>query len=576
MTKLHIGDLALPLDDFVVARTAILGITRSGKTYAAKGLAEQLLDRAIPIVVFDAIGIWRFLRTPGDGPRAKGYRLVVAGGAEPDLPLTPESAPTIVRAAIRENIPLIIDLYDPKLSKKQWRLIVQTCFRTLLYENKGVRHIFLEESAEYAPQKIYDGETYAEVEKLARMGGNVGLGITFINQRAQELNKAVLELCDNLVLLRQRGSHAIDALEKWLDRVSPTTASAVAKALPHMTQGDCWVWAEASEQPIRTHTRPLRSFHPDRRKGGEIAAAAAAAVDTKDFVERMHGELTVLIERAKADDPKELRRRIGTLEAELRQARAVKREAEHVEVSILTEDDRLVIGEARGLAVAATETVDRLRTEFAIELGAWRNAVAGVTAKLEALGVKAAARPVAAPAPVRPAVARPALPRAPERNGDGPALAKCERAILAVLAQYADEGCTAGRLTLLSGYRYSGGFKNSLATLRTGGYLTGGNTEVMRITEAGLAFIGGAPAPLTGQTLRDYWLTHSSFGKCERAILATLLTSTDGASAESLCRATNYEYSGGFKNALANLRTAGVLVGKNTETMRVCDELRDA
>jgi hypothetical protein len=47
------------------------------------------------------------------------------------------------------------------------------------------RHIFLEEAAEFAPQRIgHDqGSIYAEIEKLARMGGNAGLGYTLINQR---------------------------------------------------------------------------------------------------------------------------------------------------------------------------------------------------------------------------------------------------------------------------------------------------------------------------------------------------------------------------------------------------------
>jgi hypothetical protein len=146
---IHIGNITLPLADFCVARTGILGITRSGKTYAAKGIAEQLMEAGIPILVFDAIGVWRHLKTPGDGPGAKGYPVVVAGGESPDLPLNPHSAAEIVRAAMRENVSLVIDLYDAKLSKADWRRIVASCFRTLLYENKSVRHIFLEEAAEY-------------------------------------------------------------------------------------------------------------------------------------------------------------------------------------------------------------------------------------------------------------------------------------------------------------------------------------------------------------------------------------------------------------------------------------------
>jgi hypothetical protein len=313
---IHIGNITLPLADFCVARTGILGITRSGKTYAAKGIAEQLMEAGIPILVFDAIGVWRHLKTPGDGPGAKGYPVVVAGGESPDLPLNPHSAAEIVRAAMRENVSLVIDLYDAKLSKADWRRIVATCFRTLLYENKTVRHIFLEEAAEYCPQKIMDGEVYAEVEKLARMGGNKGLGLTLINQRAQELNKAVLELCDNLVLMRQRGSHAIDSLEKWLDRASPETAKQVASSLSAMVQGDAWVWTEAADKPVRTRTLSLKSFHPDRRSTGH-AEAVRKPVDAGKFVERMSGELEKVIEEAKANDPAELRRKIAALEKQL-------------------------------------------------------------------------------------------------------------------------------------------------------------------------------------------------------------------------------------------------------------------
>ena len=58
MSKLiHIGDVSLPLNDFVVARTGVLGITRSGKTYAAKGLAEQLLDHDVPVIISKQSGV---------------------------------------------------------------------------------------------------------------------------------------------------------------------------------------------------------------------------------------------------------------------------------------------------------------------------------------------------------------------------------------------------------------------------------------------------------------------------------------------------------------------------------------
>jgi hypothetical protein len=233
--NIQIGSVSLPLANFTISRTAILGITKSGKTYGAKGIVEQLLANDIPVVIFDAIGVWRWLRTAAPGPDGKAFRVVVAGGSAPDIPLSPDNAAEIVRAAIVENIPLVIDLYDPRLSKADWRRIVQKCCHVLLYENKHPRMIVIEEAAEYVPQsgRDIDGATFASVEKIVRMGGNAQLGVMLLNQRAQEMNKSVLELCDNIVLLRQRGKNAIDSLEKWMDRVATgTVARDISKSLP--------------------------------------------------------------------------------------------------------------------------------------------------------------------------------------------------------------------------------------------------------------------------------------------------------------------------------------------------------
>src|SRR6476659_7791603 len=107
---INIGSVKVPLLDYAVSCTAILGIRDSGKTVSAKGIAEQLLDHNIPIVVFDAVGKWRWMKVPGPGPRGRGYKVVVAGGHKPDLPLNPHSVGEVVRSAIKEKIPLIVDL----------------------------------------------------------------------------------------------------------------------------------------------------------------------------------------------------------------------------------------------------------------------------------------------------------------------------------------------------------------------------------------------------------------------------------------------------------------------------------
>ena len=189
--------VSVPFRHLVCQGNAVLGIRGAGKTTTAKKLAELMLDAGVPWVAFDPIGVWRHLKYARPGRGGKGYPILVAGGQDPDLPLTPDSAIDIIKAAMEENIPLVLDFYDPKLSKADWRKIVKDGLAFLLHNNKSLRHIFIEEAAEFCPQRVMreTGAVYSEVEKLARMGGNASLGYTLINQRAEEVNKAVLELC---------------------------------------------------------------------------------------------------------------------------------------------------------------------------------------------------------------------------------------------------------------------------------------------------------------------------------------------------------------------------------------------
>lgn len=276
---------------------AILGIRDTGKSYTATKLAEELIDAGVPIVAFDPIGIWRFLRRPGNVHcNGRGYPVVVAGGSEGDLPLTVETAPAIVRAAMLNGISLVIDLFDINLSKADWRRIVKTCIKVLVHENRpyGLRHVFIEEAAEFAPQRVIDGEVYAAVEQLGRMGGNSRLGYTLINQRAEEVNKAVLELCDNLFLHRQKGKNSLASLTKWLDVADVGNAREIIKSLPSLPQGECWAWMAGSHTPRHIKVPAKNSMHPDRRvmRGDDRAHnllefGGPQRVDVDEFVAKM-------------------------------------------------------------------------------------------------------------------------------------------------------------------------------------------------------------------------------------------------------------------------------------------------
>lgn len=510
--NIHIGSVKMPLQDFVVSRNAILGITKSGKTYTAKGVAEQLLDLDIPIIVFDAIGVWRYLKTPGDQANSRGYKVVVAGGENPDLPLNPKSAPEIVRAAIKENIPLIIDLYDPKLSKADWRRIVQACFRILLYENKGLRHVFLEESAEFAPQRVTDGETYAEVEKLARMGGNKGVGITFINQRAQELNKAVLELCDNVVLLRQRGTHAIDSLEKWLDRLAPATAKEIASSMPQMTQGDCWIFSENAEEPVRTRSGIIKSLHPDRRNPEQ--ALQRKSVDADIFVKRLTTELPKLAEEQKENDPALLRKRITELERQLKTP-----EKQKEPTSIITEADRKMIIQTHKLCSDSLSQMQNEAERIIESIMETKKSLVSIALKIQPVSVKTNfgfLKPNQRPNPIIH-VRKPEVNQQPTSNGTLPI---GEEKVLSACIQFKD-GVTRQQLTVLTGFKRS--TRDAyIARLREKGFIQVSGENVL-VTELGYEALPNAQPLPVGEELQQHWMNRLPEG--ERRIFEILVSS---------------------------------------------------
>lgn len=309
------GPITLDMIDLGSRSNAVLGIKDSGKSYTATELAEGMFDAGIPFIAFDPTGVWRYLRVPAKG---KGRPVIVIGGPDGDLPLNPMTVGKIVEAALEHGLSLVIDLTGD-LSKAEWRRIVRDCVRLLMQKNKdhGLRHVFLEEAAEFVPQRVTDGLVYAEVEKLARIGGNMRLGCTLISQRAEEVNKAVLELCDNLFLHRQKGRNSLQNLTKWLDIADVKDTDVVIKSMANLPTGECWVWLAGSEQPKRVKVPKKDSFHPDRRVlRSAVKMSTMVPIGVEGFKQQLLAQLPQIEAEAEANDPARLRARIAELERE--------------------------------------------------------------------------------------------------------------------------------------------------------------------------------------------------------------------------------------------------------------------
>lgn len=546
MKKIDFGKISVPLDTYASQGNAVLGIRGSGKSYSATYIAERMLDAGVPIVAFDPIGIWRFLRIPADG--GHGYKVVVAGGEHGDIPLPANGASEIMRAAMRDGVSIIFDLYDINLSKGDWRRVVESAVKVLLYENKvhGLRHIFLEEAAEFCPQRVgpEQGMVYSAIERLARMGGNAQLGYTLINQRAEEVNKAVLELCDLLILHRQKGRNSLTALSKWLD-VAQAKGEIAAK-IPVLENGEAYIWPAGDAQPVRTKIPEKRTFHPDRKAMQKAVAAEAKSADVSAFVANMRTSLQALSKEADENDPKKLKARVRELEKQLAGKEVVEKT---VEVPVLKDAD---LQRAEKVLERLQEHGDKVLAEVA-DL---RRAIGSASAR---------------PAP-RPQI-RPMTPVRRAVVADSGDLSKVERAFLTVLAQQA-RPLTRNQVAIFAGYSSaSGHVDNTLSALRTKGFVSG-QRDGIQINADGVTALGDYDPLPTGQALRDYWLRE--LDKAQSAFLRVICEAyPNGITRDEVAERAGYSpQSGHVDNTLSALRSRDLIGGHRGE-IKASDTLFD-
>lgn len=574
MNRLDLGALTVPLDQYAAQGNGVLGIRGSGKSYTATYIAERLLDAKIPIVAFDPIGIWRYLRVPAKAA-GEGYKVVVAGGEHGDIPLPAHGAAEIMRAAMRDGVSIVFDLYDISASKADWRRVVESVIKVLLYENKahGLRHVFLEEAAEFCPQQVRPDQTavYDAVERLARMGGNAQLGYTLINQRPEQVNKAVLELCDLLILHRQKGRNSLTALGKWLDVAS--TKGGVAADVPALENGEAFVWPAGDAPPVKTKIPAKRTFHPDRTTMKKAALAEAKTADVSAFVATMRTSLEALTREAQENDPKWLKAEL----AKLRKLAVRAIDGPPVVVkpnaaALLAEFTKgREAGEATGYGAALNTIqpmVDRLTTlasSITETIGDFHRDLKRLRANASKL------KPRAEVAPTQPSASptvqyRKPLPYGRQGAASPPASGSAEvgnsglRRMLIALAQR--NGLNRRQLGVRAGMSSrSGTFDTYLSRARTNGWIEG--TGEICITAAGVAALGAYDPLPEGRELLDHWLGELGQSGAARILRALAEAYPVALTRSQLGEAAGLsDRSGTFDTYLSRLRTLELIEGR--------------
>lgn len=542
-------DLSIPLMDYATQATAALGIKGSGKSQDMGFMAEQLMVAGIPITVLDPAGVWQYLKVPG---RGQGFPVVVVGGEHPDFPLAEHTIEDITRAAMKEGISIVVDLFTSRPSKAVIRQVVLKCVETMFYENKkhGVRHVIIEEAAEFLPQRVMadHARVYGALEQLVRVGGNCSLGVTMINPRAENLNKDVLELCDYIFLHRQRGRRSLKNLDDWFE-MSGLDADQVDKIIAEtmlFTAGQCWFLSRDSANPTKVQMPLKQSFHPDRKNPQAEHKAVARTVDVATFVEKLKSAL-----------PKPEEKKAAALTMKQVHAPAQKliiQEVEKiVEVPVLSEKDRELLTLCAAEIGAAKASITAMESQM-------REVWSRVESEIQKHRLRQSIKPASKPQPWSGHTGRIRSQPVEKPTHDGEI--KMSRGIKSMLTALAQHGpMDAIKLGAYTGMVASAGhFGNVLSDARAAGWITGERSN-LAISDEGLGVLGPIEPLPTGEQLVAYW--RGKLPTRAGDMLQVLFDHGEELSDDQIGEAIGIESSAGhFGNMMSELTKRELVTGK--------------
>lgn len=606
MAELHLGTVndepfCLPLDA-LTAMIAIVGRRGSGKTTTALALAEEFIKAGLPVVLLDPLGVHWGLRSSADGEHP-GLPVTILGGAHGDLPLEETAGHLVAELVVEQPGAYIIDLssFESRSAEKRFSAdFAERLYRVKAHHNDALG-LIVDEADTFAPQNAKGEERMlGAFEAIARRGRVRGLGMVPITQRPAVLNKNVLSQCEVMIAHQVTAPQDRDALQKWAEgNATPDQVKVFIDSLASLGVGQAWLWSPAwlgvfQRIDVRRRETYDSSATP---KAGEMKVEPRVLADID--LEALRRRMAETLERAEAEDPKALRKRIAVLEKQIAAGQppacnhevvisalradleGERNEYNRVYETFLANRQRLhdeVSELIYGLSFVQEETDANPRPGGLRGDGRDQEADRGAGragAEPAARGPRADRRPHdsgdnGAGGRLRevPALARPGGLGASEGGaaaargaGAGEAVSGPEQRVLDAIAWLNSIGIEAPAqlaVAFLAGYSWGGGYFKPRGSLKTRGlveYVTG---DLIRLTDEGRALARTPDEQLTTTELHRAVLAR--LPGPESRVLGPLLDAwPDAVSHEVLAPAAGYSLGGGYFKPRGRLKTLGLV-----------------
>jgi hypothetical protein len=479
--------LSLPVD-VVTQKTAFMGRTGSGKTYAATKLAELLIRAGAQVVAIDPVGVWWGLRLEADGKTPSDLKLPIFGGLHGDIPLEPTGGKLMADLIVDRALSCVLDVSQFESDADKARFVRDFADR-FFYRKKAAPsavHLFLEEAQEFVPQNPTgdDAKMLHVLNRLIKLGRNFGIGVSLVSQRPQEVNKKALNQTELLLAFQMTGPQERKAIGAWVNEKG--SDEDVADILPGLKVGQPHVWSPqwlGVSKTVKVNEKLTYNASSTPTFGAKaVESKPLGDIDLSQLQERM----AATIEKAKATDPRHLQQEVARLKREIDKrvpaTMAIKvdhdRDRQLVERAVA----KAVSAERRRLAPALAKLQRAVSTLTALDLPAAVGAIAQALneAPVQSSEPRADLAESLDHALTRVVERRPSLPPARVREtvpSDG--LSGAQQKILdavATLNELGVEQPTLVQVALFVGVSHTtGSYQQNVRNLAEGGYLGRGN-----------------------------------------------------------------------------------------------------
>jgi len=225
-------------EDHITQKCSMFGVTGTGKSNGVGVILEEYCKKNMPFVCFDVLGAHWGL--------AEKYQVMVFGGnkgAEFSLDMAEDMAYGICNNGYNHVVFDFSHLNDFEMQEFTAEFL-NTLFK-IHSEIKTPRHIFVEEAEVFCPQTGFDSSKVSllAMNKVMKRGRALGLGMTLISQRPQEVNKRTLSQSQATFLLHLEGVPEMKVVEEIFKREEKDTKKSLVSKVANAKKGECVLYS---------------------------------------------------------------------------------------------------------------------------------------------------------------------------------------------------------------------------------------------------------------------------------------------------------------------------------------------